>query len=1091
MEAGEDCDSSTMMKCIASAPCGTTRITRSWKNTKYDQFDKKIRLTDGRCYAASEIVSQIKNGEIPVLSDTHEEIPTSMAVRALNMMNELEMADNYSTKTKSKLKHKYPPVTHDPTPRERTPYVTPLASTPREHTPRERTPYVTPLASTPYYTPRSSHDAANSATPIIKPKLERVRYRESDTEPSPYTVTPLASPYVVASTFIKPKLERVQYRESETEPSPRGEHEWYQDIGDNDNLSDTADTESPDMQRPAASSLMNNMLTKHIPGLMGAAGHNAMDFARNLKMPRNTFVNPVRVPAADNVLRLNGTASTQCGVIIDSEAEEQPDGKTRPTKMMCFNTAELLPGLPDITDDRYSDQLTANCRNTPWLQHSIKQIAESQPGSLCALTDKRLHPQQAILHAHFTHMAHLIAKHPDDFRKRIPRGTVVYHNTGSGKTNVMMGIFDAFYNLVRNEGWDIYFVTDKGNVGSNGVENFAEWGKLYPNFLRMSTKHVIDKLARIKGNPAKGIVKKHNWLDYRIFSNSASSDAKVNNRRELQTSKIVLLLDEFHAAFQSNGKDENDATKFRKLYLNKLLQDDTKDVILVMLTATPGENIRQLQQIMSYTDWGNPTTNERNYMELADFAQHCRGKISYVDMRNVKGIFPRLTVVRVPIILDATDVNNKKTSHKQQYEKALKAAVKSERKSSKRGATYLEKARIAATLYDKSLGNMSCLCGTSGCPTGMDANKSPFSKDDLKRVSTRIESVLENINRHPNMKHFVYGRYKQEVNAVACALETQLGYSVVRPVVGKTLNAGEGNMLDTEATLKQARRITGPKYLRIYAEPSQTSYNARSWPGYIVKKMWNTPPDKEKGPLFTVLLGTDENLKGIDLKDTPIVHQIGEFESQLALTQFDGRSVRSRSMCGYAATVQAQVVTKYVYALKTQAEVGDESDNMDRSNIMAVLRVDLTILKLKEETENRRVHDLIVVYYQKMNAVLDELNRIRASGSGNQVDINELDAQHQQYLRDIKTLENEDGIRAIAAQWEKRHTLSVGQGRSTQQLLTDYERLTGDSSNNVDTLLLQRAKREWSILKKWYDKMQQNAFDSIALAAINGPLKLG
>jgi len=232
-------------------------------------------------------------------------------------------------------------------------------------------------------------------------------------------------------------------------------------------------------------------------------------------------------------------------------------------------------------------------------------------------------------------------------------------------------------------------------------------------------------------------------------------------------------------------------------------------------------------------------------------------------------------------------------------------------------------ARELSNVYGSALrlGEGACACrhGHKGCPVHNGERGGPFDTPErLQQISSKIFMVRERILQKPG-KHFVYSRFPTTARAVVCAMTQgdtpshrllQLrGPRNVSPKARAAWGHAEASRLADEVA-KGAR----PGLLTLFpVNGAALSDTARANYRNNIVAVWKAAPQNVRGQAAMVLVGTGGDLQGVDLADTRYVHQLEPLASVAAEQQLEGRSVRSRSMCGYPATEESQRVTHFRY----------------------------------------------------------------------------------------------------------------------------------------------------------------------------------
>jgi len=359
--------------------------------------------------------------------------------------------------------------------------------------------------------------------------------------------------------------------------------------------------------------------------------------------------------------------------------------------------------LPPPTHRSYQRAMLELTRGIPWLLSRLSELYRSTPGEFCDLRKmpKRLFPHQVLAYAHFVNVAEQIRTAGENValqRERVPRGFIMYHSTGSGKTAVQGAIVDAVDPLLRQEGWSIYFVTTPENRDQNNLQAISQWAEMYTLGLQeacpLATSNRLGE-AGVRQCKSRGGVS--SFLSYTSFANALA-------RGEVVLDKAVVVLDEVQSMLvPPKVSDMSQLGAYRRA--NRALQAANGRVLYVLLTATPGHDVDNTLRLLRLLEWPRHTaprstaeamapvlaharsssggeggggvasvdlawgtdadpetaalytaTGELSREQLTRLAPRLRNRVSYVDLRHVRGLYPRLQRedVLVPTLFDDT-----------------------------------------------------------------------------------------------------------------------------------------------------------------------------------------------------------------------------------------------------------------------------------------------------------------------------------------------------------------------------------------------------------------------------------------------------
>lgn len=354
--------------------------------------------------------------------------------------------------------------------------------------------------------------------------------------------------------------------------------------------------------------------------------------------------------------------------------------------------------LPAPLAHDYATVLAREVRKRPWFLERLRVLYDASPGEFCQTTTQesssRLHPHQLLAYVHFSNVARWLERTQDDMaaqRESLPRGFLMYHSTGSGKTAVQAAVVDACRSLLRTHNWRVYFVTTAENRDDNGLGEIRRWLRSCPG-LQCIQGTVEEQLSQMQirergSDPS--------FLSYTSFVNRLA-------KGEIQTQRSIFILDEGHSLFAPQKEsDASQAGAFRRAA--KALQALDGHVLYIVLTATPGDSVGNALRLMRLLDWPSeqaPATEQaasrvalsrakehtsmkesgsRAHLELSAIdaawredadddrvdlynpeedltpdrlrrlGERLQGCISHVDMRDVRGMFPTLETVDVVV----------------------------------------------------------------------------------------------------------------------------------------------------------------------------------------------------------------------------------------------------------------------------------------------------------------------------------------------------------------------------------------------------------------------------------------------------------
>lgn len=767
-----------------------------------------------------------------------------------------------------------------------------------------------------------------------------------------------------------------------------------------------------------------------------------------------------------------------------------------------------------MTSPEYARTLAENVARSD-VSRQIQQQATGTHGSGCDAA-RTMHPHQKIFHAHCTNMARLIATYSHAWTDLVPKGTLAFHSTGSGKSAIAVSILDAFYPLLRgsrgrggkskpatggDDAWRIYMVTTSENVkGNMNVGTFAKEAEAnsFPHFASRASGPAFASWFTAKVRKEAGFTREDTFISYeqavsRLTGKIGRKSAHINPKRS------IFILDEAQNVTMGNIRA---ARKFYDL-LDKL------DASLIfMLTATPGVSPRGLVQLMNLTEFDHGA--HLDYDELVDgdsrllpgalerLTTFARGKVSYIDMRGVQTMFPRLEVAEESV--DATPLQlarfHTSPAFTHTFAKTLSPSVFREKMADPTGAGGKDLDRLqgilsaprsgfvgrtcAYTSNDRSLGENLAKAAKGRASTegaGASSRKKPprpfVDLDVMGELMPKGERMVRRVAAEMGEKHFVYAREKRHAEALKCLLTG-------------TVDRDDGTVwLDLDDHYKYGEMDLG-YYTRILERNNAQRFAvalyttdkgwARASPSMTHRqyklKLYNHA-DNLGGRVFHVMFGTDQDYEGVDVRGARVLHQMEAMLSVPVRTQLDGRLVRTKSLCMYPHDREGQTVRKYVYMTHMESE----------------------------EASRELVHiaeKLRLVQHERM--VLSGEVSVTGDTRG---DLQSLTSQMRHMLQDGFAMGSKEASLFVSLHDRQRdlvaamHTqMSAMDPDRVQRLLADLEAqersleaqrdaVEADTLPSVEGLIASVAAERYVILGAFYGALRRAAFDCASLHPIN------
>lgn len=251
-----------------------------------------------------------------------------------------------------------------------------------------------------------------------------------------------------------------------------------------------------------------------------------------------------------------------------------------------------------------------------------------------------------------------------------PRGILVWHSTGSGKTATAAGVAEAFWHAKcpsnPNRMRRIIYLCTPDAIKSNPPEEFAKEARRFfkPDWKReyMEAKKSGKELCVVDEQAKRMAVKYSASMDYNPDGKRGSrmalvSFAELSNKlgltkdiekRDPEFCKdAVLIIDEVHNLFKPLAGQSKENALVRDWLVNKKFDADKGDMKVVIMTATPGDTIPQVEKLLQLVqDPSKPpiTVPELNDVDgMTRFANSVRGLVSFLDLSKDLRKFPRIS----------------------------------------------------------------------------------------------------------------------------------------------------------------------------------------------------------------------------------------------------------------------------------------------------------------------------------------------------------------------------------------------------------------------------------------------------------------
>ncbi len=460
------------------------------------------------------------------------------------------------------------------------------------------------------------------------------------------------------------------------------------------------------------------------------------------------------------------------------------------------------------------------------------------------------------------------------------RGLLCWHSTGSGKTCLATGAMSSFKS--EKDRQNIVYLTSVDAKKANPPENFYNCTKdFFPTF----KKHLDKK--KTKDNKSIDSIFNKNKIYFHTFATLTHhiGVAKPNKKTYpnfLQNS--LLIIDEIHQIFKPlpNQKLEHDALKQFLLNINDERLKNTK---ILILTATPGDNIKDIIMLLNIIRKKNspeiiiPDLNNQD--SINKFSNEIRSLVSYFDASMDYTKFPKL--YQIPI--HTTYMSNINTKNTKQNTKTKQD------KQDKQFLKYLEKFKEVPNdqkNYDELMNKneLNKFYRTLRKYSNMLFN---YVNDmSINEFSSKLPYLFEKIENNPKQKHYIYSAFfeargfGQSVIGIGKLLKKHLDY--------KEFTISQANQIKSIKELQKANRyiIIGTTDLDNKTDNEITQELKK------VKKLldfYNDPLNKN-GEYIQILLASKKFNESIDLKAVRHIHIFEPLVSWIARKQTLGRAVR-------------------------------------------------------------------------------------------------------------------------------------------------------------------------------------------------------
>ena len=311
------------------------------------------------------------------------------------------------------------------------------------------------------------------------------------------------------------------------------------------------------------------------------------------------------------------------------------------------------------------------------------------------------------------------------------RGLLVWHSTGSGKTCLATGIFDAFWDTQRT----LLYVSSLDALTSNPPAKFRDCAERF--YTRFETTPFTSR-----------------EIQYLTFTRLANKLA----RGQLYLDNCVIVMDEVQNLFMPLPHQRNQHRRLLDELVDSARHPNLK---IFVLTATPGNTIAELRHLLDIVRSPTAAPIPDPISNPNEFRTAIIGLVSYFDMSRDMAAFPRVIEV-APQVASMSNLQFSK------YIEKLATVTPAQQDFGTLASTnQLEQYWAPARRYSNMLLDFG------------DAHS-------LSEFSAKLPILLATIAAHPNEKHFVYSSFFENrgygghgIRAIALEL-IKVGYQQLR-----------------------------------------------------------------------------------------------------------------------------------------------------------------------------------------------------------------------------------------------------------------------------------------------------------------------
>jgi hypothetical protein len=431
---------------------------------------------------------------------------------------------------------------------------------------------------------------------------------------------------------------------------------------------------------------------------------------------------------------------------------------------------------------------------------------------------------------------------------------VVTHNTCTAT-----GVMDAFWDTDK----EIVFASTIEALASNPPEAFMDCAvNLFPRFkqehIRSNIKAEFDKRGVHFFTFAQ-------LAHYLLINKPLKVKKEDEEKHKGLLKNAILIIDEVHNIFKPLPHQKSEHFALRD-FLMDVGNPLTKNLHIAVLTATPGDNINEIADLLNLVRDRKslPIKAPKTEEEMKQFGKSIKGLVSYLNNASDLSKYPLVKKME-PHIAPMTMIQYKK------YIEAFNGMSNDEKSFDKLAAEdKVDRYYKPARKYSNSLFNME-------------------KKMTINEFSSKLPILLQQIKKYPREKHFVYSTFFENrgfgghgVLAIAHFLEKEMGYEKVEFTTARGINQGNKPMLSV-----------GKKRFML-AITNELAGNRQFSTGDNLKELVNlfNRVDNKNGEYVHVFLASQKFNEGVDFKGLRHIHMFEPFLMFNKEVQTIGRGAR-------------------------------------------------------------------------------------------------------------------------------------------------------------------------------------------------------